>query len=532
MTTNEPTNAFGPVDLGRFSISRRAVMRRALAGAGALGVATTTGWRTPVRAGGLGQGTPTAALLPSLTIDLAAEPPTLDPALVYDADGWSVIHSVYDALVQYGADGQLQPLLAESLRLIDPRTYEIKLRQNILFHNGEPFDARSVSASVAHIVDPATASQVAQLFAVIEGVEEVDPHTVRFHLSRPAPWLPAQMAPWLVMAPPALVGSPDLASKPIGTGPYRFTSWDRGERITLTVNEAYALGDIKGTPIATEVAYRFVPAATTRVADLVSGGAGLIRNVPVDQVATVKKEATVTEQPVSGSAWIRIPTDVEPFSDVRVRQALNAAVDVETIIQALLDGAGSRLPNFFVEGGLGFDPALTAIPYDPDRARALLAEAGLSEGFETALAYTNDERDDVVTAIAGQLADVGIRATLQPVEKATFNATWTDPKAAPLRFSTWRPLFDPYTLLDLVFSEKGYLSRHNNPTVQALIDAAAVETDDAKRSAAYQRLGAVLRDEPAAIYLYNLTARYGVDSSVATWSPRPDDYIIPTVGTR
>ncbi len=528
MTTKETRHARGTIDLLRYSISRRGVM---LAGAGAIGVAASSSWTGLVSASVSKQATPVAGMLPSLTIDLAAEPPTLDPAVVYDADGWSVIHSVYDALVQYGPDGQLQPLLAESLRSIDPRTYEIKLRTDVVFHNGEPFDARSVTASVAHIVDPATASQVAQLFAVIERVEEVDPHTVRLHLATPAPWLPAQMAAWLVMIPPALAASPDLASKPVGTGPYRFTAWDRGERITLAVNEAYALGDVKGRPIATEVVYRFVPAATTRVADLLSGGAGLIRDVPVDQIATVRQEATVVEQPLSGSAWIRIPTDTEPFSDVRVRQALNLAVDVETIIQALLGGSGSRLPNFFVEGGRGFDPQLAAIPFDPERARALLAEAGLDGGFETTLAYTNDERDDVVTAIAGQLGDVGIRVTLQPVEKATFNATWTDPKAAPLRFSTWRPLFDPYTLLDLVVSAKGYLSRHDNPKVQSLIEAAAVEADETERTATYQRLGALLRDEPAAIYLYNLTARYGVSSAVPAWTPRPDDYIIPTTGS-
>lgn len=124
-----------------------------------------------------------SALLPELAIDLAGEPATLDPALVYDADGWSIVHSIYDSLVQYGPDGQLQPLLAESFEQPDPLTWEFKLREGVTFHNGEPFDAKSVAFSVAHIQNPDTKSQVAGNFAVIEQVEEIDPLMVRLKLS-------------------------------------------------------------------------------------------------------------------------------------------------------------------------------------------------------------------------------------------------------------------------------------------------------------------------------------------------------------
>ncbi len=449
---------------------------------------------------------------------------------MYDADGWSVIHSVYDALVQYGPDGAIEPLLAESVTWLDPLTYEARLRRGVVFHNGEPFDARSVVVSVAHLVAPG--SQVADNFRVIQDVEEVDPHTVRFKLSQPAPWLPAQMAAWLAMLPPGYTGDPssDFTAKPIGTGPYRFAGWERGSRIELELNGSFFGGSSKGRPFARTVTYRFVPEGSTRVADLLAGNAGLARSVPVDQVEAVRSAgAEVRAEPISGSAWIRIPTDVAPFSDARVRQALNHAVDVDAIIEALLGGNGQRLASFFVPNGLGYDPDLAPYSYDPDRARALLAESGYANGFATTLAYTSDERQEVVAAVAGQLAEVGVRAELQAVEKATFNQTWTDPQAAPLRFVTWRPLFDPYTLLSLLISNRGVLSRHDNPDAQPLIDAGASEPDDARRAQVYQDLGRVLRDEPAAIYLYNLTALYGVvDEMTTIWSPRPDDYIIAT----
>ena len=172
----------------------RPVSRRALLGAAGLGglaamAAAAARARVTERSLPAGaEGTPAAALAEELTIDLPSEPPTLDPAIVYDVNAWSVVHSVYDSLDQYGPDGQLEPLLAEALTLLDPLTYEVKLRQGVLFHNGEPFDARSVAFSVGHLQAEATGSQVRDLFLVIREVQEIDPLTVRLALiDRPAP---------------------------------------------------------------------------------------------------------------------------------------------------------------------------------------------------------------------------------------------------------------------------------------------------------------------------------------------------------
>jgi peptide/nickel transport system substrate-binding protein len=466
-----------------------------------------------------------------MAIDLGVEPPTLDPALVYESDGWSVIHSIYDALVQLGPDGTLDLVLAESLTQTDPLTWDVVLRPDVTFHNGEPLDAASVAFSIAHILDPETGSQVAGNFQVIDEVEEVDALTVRLHLNVAAPWLPSVMAPWLALLPPVYARDPanDFAANPVGTGPYRFVRWDRGARIVLERNDDYIAASAKGVPVAAGVEFRIVPDATTRVTDVVSGTSQLVRGVPFDELETVAAAAEVVEQPIAGCAFVRIPTDVAPFDNAAVRLALNHAVDVDAIIASLLGENGARLANFFVPGGLGFDEDLAPHAYDPELAKQLLAAAGYPDGFSTRLAHTISERADLVTAVAGQLSAVGITVELEPVETATFNATWLDPESAPLRFVTWRPLYDPYTLLSLVVSNTGFLSRYDNPEAQELIDLGGFEPDPEKRNATYRELGRVLHDSPAAIYLWSLTSFYGLGRDAPPWTPRPDDWMLPLV---
>ncbi len=519
MAPNDPC-LVQPLDL-------RGTRRQLLGGVAALTAALPFGLNLPRGVAARSQADATAAsLAEKLTIDLVEEPDTLDPALSYDENAWSVVHSIYDSLLQFSSDGEIEYLLAESYEAIDPLTVEIRLRRGVTFHDGTLFDAASVVASVAHILDETVASQVRGNFSVIEEVQTVDASTVRLILSRPALWLPAQIAAWLVMIPPSATAD-SLAANPVGTGPFVFGGWNRGERITLTANPGYFSGSPKGQAVASTVEYRFVPEGSTRVADLLSGTADLVRAVPVDQIAAVEDGgATINATPISACAWIRIPTDAEPFGDPRVRRALNLAVDVPAIVDALRGGYGRPLANFFVEGGLGFDPNLAPYAHDPDRARSLLAEAGFEDGFETTMDYATLDQQVIAEAVAGMLDEVGITLKLQAVDLAVFNGGWKDPALGALRLVTWGPMFDPFNLLNLVVSNQGFLSRYDNPNAQILIDAAASEADPAARADLYLQLGQVLHDEPAAIYLYDLTAIYGQTTDMPAWSPRADQYVI------
>ena len=495
------------------SISRRSVL------AGGVGVAVAA-----ALAGLTSSSASAQDLVDEITIDLEIEPPTLDPALGNDLNAWSVIHSLHDSVVHIAPDGTVEPLLAESVEFTDPRVLRIVLRSDRTFHDGTPVTAESVQTAMAHIRNPDVASQIVDNFASIETLRIVDDLTIDFGLSAPAPYLLAQMAPWLVPFPAS--DEETIGTEPIGSGPYRFVSWSPGESLVLEANPDYPADSPKGAPIASRVIFRFVPESSTRVADLLSGSADIIRSVEPDQIAAVEEGgATIVSQPVTGISFIRIVNTAEPLINPDVRLAMNLAVDVDAIIEALQQGYGAPLASLFPEGGLGYDPELPAIPFDLEQAKSLMSAAGYPDGFDLDFEHTNATRTDIIEAVAAMLGEIGIRVTLKPVEQATFNATWKE--SAPLRYVSWRPLNDPFTLLNLVFDENGYLSGYSSETAQPLIEAAAVEPDPDARAQLYRDLSHVFQADPPAIFLSSLVAHYGVAPDAPAFTTRPDDWTLP-----
>lgn len=492
----------------------------AVGGAGALGLLAP--WMQVTAR----QGTPEIELVGELVIDLSGDPVSIDPAFAYSPRDWSIVHAIYDGLVGIGEDGTVQPLAAETFEAVDELTFEAKLREGLTFHDGSPVTAGAAIRGIEYL--QGSDSQVRDLFGSISEVERVDDLTVRIVSDSPSPWLPAQMAVWHVLLPEGY-NEESLSSKPTGSGPYRFVSWEQGSQITLERFSEYQPAEVKGVPIADRVVYRFVPEASTRVADLLSGSADIVVEVPLDQHEVVGSGgATIVSTPIAGSAWIRIATDTAPFDDIRVRQALNMALDVEAIAKVLVSTEAQRLASLHPdERSMGFNPDLAPYAYDPDEARALLEEAGHGDGIDVVFEITTAVPQAMAEAMVAQWAEVGIRAELQVSELAQFNATWADPSAPALRMATWRPLYDPYTLLSLVFASEGYLSRYDNPEADKLIASASTETDPEKRAALYQKLAAVMHEDAPVVFLWNLVESYGVTEEASAWDPRGDEYVLP-----
>jgi len=464
-------------------------------------------------------------LIPELVIDLSGDPESIVPAIAYAPRDWSIVHSIHEALIGIGQDGSIQPLAAETFEAVDETTFEATLREGLVFHDGSPVTAEAVARGVDHLQKGD--SLVIDLFSPIRTVDVVDDLTVRIVCDTPSPWLPAQLAVWHVLLPEgATVES--LASAPVGCGPYRFVSYEHGSELVLERNPDYVPSEAKGAPIAERVVYRFVPGATTRVADLSTDAANVIVEVPQDQAGAVESGGDrFVPSGIVGSAWIRIATDVAPFDDPRVRQALNLALDVEAIAQTLVSPEAHRIASIHPdERSMGFDPDLSPYAYDPEQARALLAEAGHGDGLEAVLEMTTAAPQAVAEAMVAQWGEIGIRVKLQTSEYTAFNATWADASAPPLRMSTWSPIYDPHTLLSLVFAAEGYLSRYDNPDADALITGAAAEADQGKRAAKYKELARLMHEDAAAIYLWNLVATYGVDETASAWAPRGDEWVL------
>jgi peptide/nickel transport system substrate-binding protein len=465
-------------------------------------------------------------ILPAIMIEVAGGPDNLDPALTRSVRDWSILHALYDSLLDLSEDGELRPLAADSFESIDDLIFEVVLRSGMTFHDGTPVTSEAIRRSIAWVQN--SEGPAAGNFGVIDRVDIVDDLTARIVTTHPAPWLPSQLAVWMVLFPEGMT-TEAFQTHPVGSGPYQFVSQVPGSEIVLERNPTYPGDSAKGTALAELVTYRVVPEATTRVADLVTGAAQIVDGLGLEHIQAVTEGGgQAIESPVLGVAFLRLVNDTPPFDDPLVRQAINHAIDVESIGRALVSPNIRHLPSLFPdERSIGFDPDLAPLSFDPDLARQFLADAGYPDGFAATLQYTGGGSADVMLAIAANLADVGLDISVEATELASFNGTWQDPDAGQLRFVSWRPVYDPHTLLSLMFASTGPLSRFSDDEVDRLIVTGGEEVDGATRQATYEDLGRYFQVSPPAVFLWNLTSTYGVRDGGLRWTPRGDEYMLP-----
>jgi len=370
-----------------------------------------------VAAGIFGAALPAAAQ--EITVAIGSEPSTLDPQLRDDGGERQINDNIYETLMARTATGELVPgLAAAAPTKIDDTTWEFDLKDGITFHNGEPFDADAVVASVERIIDPANNSEQMGYLNTISGAEKVDDDTVRILTSGPDPILPSRMY-WMKMIPPKHAAEGDIGAEPVGTGPYKFVEWDRGNQIVLEANEDYW----DGAPDVKKVTYRFVGEAGTRLSGLMAGEFDVIINLLPEFVSSVPKAAAVDGLETS---VLILGTENELVKDPKVREALNLAIDREAIVEGLFQGYATVAGGHHVNPrAFGYNPDLAPYPYDPEKARALIEEAGATgktirivgepgrwlksrEQVETIAAYWSEIGLDVEIAIAGSITVSGV----------------------------------------------------------------------------------------------------------------------------
>ena len=459
----------------------------------------------------------------------SADASTLDPTMNRETPTFNVLINIFDALLFKEADGTFTPGLAENWESVDDTTWRFTLREGVTFHNGEPLTAEAVKFTVDRILDEETGSPIRRGFAFIESVEVEDERTVVIRTNTPQPLAENYFSELLIVPPVYFqeVGAEAFASAPVGTGPYQVESWQRDVVLDLSANESYW----RGAPDIGELEFRPVPEAITRFSSLSAGEADLVTSLPPSLVASVEAAQNAQLKTVESARVIYIGIDTlqeGPLQDVRVRQALNYAVDVDAIVEGIFGGLTTPTSTLLTEIDFGYSSDVSPYPFDPERARELLAEAGYADGFEVTLGtpngrYTSDVQ--VAQAVAAQLEDIGISVNQEVREYGAYVGELFSGNAPDLFLIGWgnAPLDADFILYPLLRTDE-LLSYFSDPELDALLDEAHSTLDREARQAAYAQALELIYQQAPLIFLYKQQDAYGLSDRLE-WTPRADEFI-------
>ncbi|HET7585782.1 MAG TPA: ABC transporter substrate-binding protein [Gemmatimonadaceae bacterium] len=449
------------------------------------------------------------------------DPRTLDPARASDVPSGRAVSYLFDGLTRVTANGSIVPGLALRWEVSpDGRVYTFHLRQGVTFHDGTPFRARQVKTTFERVLAPATRSgtvwplyPIAGARAVVDGhattldgVTVVDDSTLRIRLERPLAVFPKLLAMPVASIVPDSVPA-NFSEHPVGTGPWKLVQWQHDDYLLFARNDHY-FGDV---PLEDSLRARIIPDPSTAVAEFERGNVDLLY-IPEAETQqwenTDEKQAFLTSGPALRLWYVAINTHRGPLADARVRQALNLAVDVPTILNRLMGGRGRLAAGVIPPTLPGSDTTRAPYGHDVQRARALLAQAGYPNGIDVDLWHSQDETfARVALSIQAYLSEAGIRARIvqrdaNAVRQAARNGE------ADLVLKDWYadyPDAEDFLYPLLASANRGAggnVSFYSNPAYDRIVDSARIEQNDSLRTALYRRADAMqFRDAPM-IYLF------------------------------
>jgi peptide/nickel transport system substrate-binding protein len=401
------------------------------------------------------------------------------------------------------------------------------LKKGVRFHGGEPFTAKDVIFSINRMKTDKRSLQRDNFKDVTE-MEAPDDHTVAIVTEKPNAVFLDRLNNRFMMSKAAADKYGDQVDQhAIGTGPYKFVSWQRDGNLVLTRNDDYwgPKPDIK------EIIYRKVGEEAGRVAGLLAGQGDVINNVPIEEISRLEAHPRVRVEKVEGLRMYFLAMNVtfKPFDNKLVRQAFNYSIDPQAIVKNIYDGNGFVLNGPIGPNVIGYDPKMKRYPYDPKKAKELLAKAGYPNGVEVKLYFSPDrypKAREVCQVIANQLAKGGIKADLVSQEFVIFWGT-SGVNGGKLPFYyVGRPAIDADTVYEQYF-RSGVTKRigYKNPEFDRLIDEEQRIGDHKKRIALMQQAGRILMEDVPFVPLYTLAEVYGVTRNII-WKARPDEKIL------
>jgi len=459
-----------------------------------------------------------------LTIDAPNDAATLDPHVQWDTDSYGVYRNIFDNLLTRDATGKIVPQIATAWRFVEDTHVEFDIRTDVKFQDGSPLSAEDVVFSVKRITNPSFKSPQLSQFDQIADTEALGPSKVRLTLHKPYPVLLAQLVK-LSIVPKAYVervGDQAFNLKPLGSGPYQLHEWQKGVQVTLDANDSYW----RGKPPFKSVIFRAVPDVSTRVADLKTGRADLIRLLPPDEAIALKRDArlAVLSVPTERVGYLFINAQAGATADVRVRRAIAHAIDKRGLVDALLQGFGKPVDSIGAEPIFGYLPDITGYDYDPAKARALIKDAGAQGAAITFLTSPAYDRQ-VVEAIQQMINDIGLKVEVVTLDHATFlrRRQGTPADAGGVALGVWScACQDADGIIFPLFRSGSTWSKYANPAYDAAVDAARGMLDETKRLAEYRKAYDILRQDVPGLGLYQAFASYGARKELK-WRPTPNE---------
>ncbi len=502
-----------------------------------------------------GLAAPAAVLADELKIGIATEPSSLDPHFHVFSPNINVAMYTFDKLINFDQNMDLEPNLALSWDALDDSTWQIKLREGVKFHDGTPLTAGDVKFTIERAPTvPNSPSSYARFLKPIKGVEVVDDHTLKLLTDGPFPLLPRYLATFAIVSKKngegAATDDYNSGKAMIGTGPFKFVSWTKGDSIVFKRNDDYW----GKKPEWDTVTLRPIPQNASRVAALLAGDVDVIEQVPPSDIARIKADPDRDiAQAVSNMViYIHMDSDRDaspfvtdkdgkplgknPLKDPRVRKAMSMAINRQAIVDRVLEGAGVPAGQIQVEGTFAFSPDLKPETYDPEKAKALLAEAGWGDGFGLTLdapadRYVNDAQ--VAEAVAQMLSRVGIATKVETMPAAVLFSRGTK-----LEFSVLMAGWNPNTgepsevlagLLHTYDKEKGFgganRGRYSNPAMDEALEKALVTVDKAEHEALLIKAMQEVRSNDGVLFLHHQMNTWGMRKGLSV-SPRVDAYTL------
>jgi peptide/nickel transport system substrate-binding protein len=447
----------------------------------------------------------------TLQVLLESAPKNIDPRFALDTQGVKVWRLIFSGLTRVGTDVSMQPDVAERWEVRDGgRVYRFHLRDSVAFHDGRALTAADVVFTYRSILDPRTGSPFLGVFSDrIADVRAEDPRTVAFHLKKPVGTFLSDMSLGIV---PAHVGA-DLdrfVHHPLGAGPFVFESWRAGEQVVLRANPRYHLGH----PKVDRLVIRTVRNEVTRYLELLGGKADLVHNglSPLYlRVVREQPELQVIAAPSILTTYLAFNLRDPVLADVRVRRAIAHAIDREAIVRHKFQGTARLATGLLAPIHWAYSGDVPRYPYDPDRARRLLAEAGHSTGLRLTYKTSTDKfRLSVARVLASHLERVGIRVEIRPYEWGTF---FEDLKRGNFQICTlqWAELEDP-DIMHWIFHSKripeggqsgANRGAYRSAEVDRLLDEGQSAVDPAERRRIYGRVQRRLAEDLPYVFLWH-----------------------------